>query len=319
MTTSDECGLVLTGLDGSNPLGFLAAVGVLRVLSDSNNDARMAWDATQDGWRPLLAGCGDREEHLCLALQASLREASTSIFDIGKVNEGNRTSSKFPFAADRFVDILQAAVLRARAENRREVDLFAAFGTELHPDKNGAFQSTSFKMVRSGDTNGQGMLFYAKALRESLDQRMLERSLFCAWDYGDPRDYRLRWDPIEDQRYALRWDDPSPQRASGPGTMVAANCLAVEALGCFPVMPIATQAQTTGFLGMHARTKFVWPIWTVPLALETTRSLLSLPDIYRTPLNRSALAKRGIDEVYGVQLVRPNKYYSNFAPASPVL
>ena len=318
--TGNVSGLLLTGLDGSNPLGFLAAVGVLQTLSDSNGDARMAWTVAQDGWRPTLAGCGDDQDELCLAVLTSLKQASTAIFDIGKTQEGKKESNKFPFAVDRLVDAFEVAVVRAHARDRREVDLLAAFGTELLPDKKtGAFQSTDFKMVRSGDSKSQGMLFYAKALRESLDQRMLERTLFDAWDYGDTG-YSLRWDPIEDQRYALRWRDPSQSKTTdGPGTMFAANCLAVEALRCLPVMPTGKKAHTTGFRDVQHQTVFSWPVWTAPLAVETVRSLLSLRDLDKMRLDRSALAARGVDEVYGVRVVRPNKYYSNFAPASPVM
>lgn len=319
MTTNEERGLLLNGLDGSNPLGLLAAIGVLRLLSDSNKATRIAWKVTPDGWRPLLTGCGDSQDNLCLALQTSLKEASTSIFDIGKVQIADKQSNKFPFAADRLVDVFNAAVVRARAVDRRDIDLLAAFGTELPSDKDGEFQCTSFKMVRSGDANSQGMLFYAKALRESLDRPMLDRTLFNTWDYED-EGYSLRWDPIEDQRYALRWRDPSKSNAAdGSGTMIAANCLAVEALRCFPVMPSAKGALTTGFRDVQHQRAFSWPIWTAPLAVETVRSLLSLPDLGTTPLDRSALAARGVEEVYGVRLVRPNKYYINFSPALPVM
>lgn len=324
MTKSSGPGLMLNGLDGSNPLGFLAAVGVLQVVSDSNKTARMQWVFAADGWRPMLTGSGSSRDEFCVVLHTSLSEASTAIFDIGKTQQGSRQSNKFPFAADRFVDALKAAIVRTHAEDRREVDMLAAFGMELHPDKQAVFQCTRFKMVRSGDSNSQGMLFYAKALRDGLDRRMLQRTLFDAWDYGD-EGYRLRWDPIEDQRYALRWRDPSPGRGpsksgatDGPGTMIAANCLAVEALRCFPVMPEGARARTTGFHNVQSRTTFVWPIWTVPLAVETVRSLLSLSDLEKTPLDRSALVARGVDEVYGVPLVRPNQYYSNFAPALPI-
>lgn len=320
MTTNDECGLVLSGLDGSNPLGFLAAIGVLRILADSNNTARMAWRVTRGGWRPSLTGVGRDQDELCSVLHSSLKEAPTAIFDIGKAQEGQKEANKFPFAADRFASALKEAVSRAHAEDRREVDLLAAIGTELHPNEKGAFQCTSFKMVRSGDSKGQGMLFYAKALRTSLDGRMLERALFNAWDYED-EGYSLRWDPIEDQRYALRWRDPSPSKSDPTyrqGTMTAANCLAVEALRCLPVMLRGRQAHTTGFRNLQRRTAFVWPIWTATLALDTVRSVLSLPDLDRTPLDRTALAAQGVQEVYGVQLVRPNKYYSNFAPALPI-
>ena len=87
-------------------------------------------------------------------------------------------------------------------------------------------------MVRSGDSAGQGLPFYAKEMRKKVGIDHIQRTLFHAWDYQDTG-YSLRWDPIEDQRYALRWRDPSK---SSQGTMLAANSLAVEALQWFPTL-----------------------------------------------------------------------------------
>ena len=323
MAKSNEPGLVLNGLDGGNPLGFLAAVGTLRVLSDGGDGpadrVRLGWTATPEGWRPLLVGYGENRVDLCDALRRSLRGASDVIFDIGRVCKDKKKSNKFPFDADRLAEVLQT--LSGKNSERRDADFLAGFGTELYPDaRTGEFQCTGFKMVRSGDSNGQGMLLYAKAIRQKVDQRAIERTLFENWDYGD-EDYSLRWDPIEDQRYALRWRDPSKSTATdGPGTMTAANCLAVEALRCMPcVVPIGTRAVTTGFQEIKRRKRFVWPIWTPCVNAETVRSLLSLGELHEAPLRRSTLEARGVQEVYGASVIRPNQYYSNFAPAQPVM
>jgi len=46
---------LLEGLDGGNPLGFLAALGVMRTLNDTMGDGVMlGWDQGSDGWRPRL-------------------------------------------------------------------------------------------------------------------------------------------------------------------------------------------------------------------------------------------------------------------------
>ena len=322
MPRSNEPGLVLSGLDGGNPLGFLAAVGTLRVLSDGGDGpadtVRLGWTATPEGWRPSLAGCGESRVDICDSLCRLLRGASDEIFDIGRVRKDRRESNKFPFDAGRLAEVLQA--LSDSKSERRDADFLAGFGTELYPDpKTGEFQCTSFKMVRSGDSNRQGMLLYAKAIRRKVDERAIERTLFENWDYGD-EDYSLRWDPIEDQRYALRWRDPSKSTAAdGRGTMTAANCLAFEALRCMPCVPVGTRAVTTGFQEIEHRKRFVWPIWTPCVNAETVRSLLSLGELHEVPLRRSTLEARGVQEVYGASVIRPNQYYSNFAPAEPEL
>ena len=157
-------------------------------------------------------------------------------------------------------------------------------------------------------------LRYAKAIREQVEQHTIERTLFADWEYRD-KGYSLRWDPIEDQRYALRWGDPSKLKL----TENAANCLAFEALRCLPCVPMGTKAYTTGFRELERLKEFIWPIWTPLVSAETVRSLLSLRELHATPLPRTELEARGIQEVYGAAVIRPNQYYSNFAPAQPVM
>ena len=328
MPRSDVPGLLLGGLDGGNPLGFLAAVGTLLVLGDRrdcpDNTARLGWKDTSEGWRPVLVGCGADEGEICAAAYRMLTGVSDVILDIGKYTayddrkKKNEGVNKFPFGADRFAAVLDDSTDRG-PERRRDADFLAGFGTEIHPDRQtGDFQCTGFKMVRSGDAKRQGMLHYAKMIRQSVDDHAIKRTLFERWDYADGG-YSLRWDPIENQAYALRWRDPSKSTlADGPGTMIAANCLAFEALRLMPCVAVGTKARTTGFQELGRRRRFVWPIWTPCVNAETLRSMLSLRALHQIPLDRFALDARGIREVYGAWVIRPNKYYSNFASAEPI-
>ena len=300
-------GLLLSGLDGSNPLGFLAAIGTAVVLQDVFPEMRLGWEQTEGGWRPSLAGCGDDEQEFVEKLSAALKDASMTVFDV---------DNKMPFDAEKFSRKLRDVQGCSSIADRRDADFLSSLGTELYPDeKNGQFQDSRFRMVRSGDSAGQGLPFYAKAMRKKVGIDHIQRTLFHAWDYQDTG-YSLRWDPIEDQRYALRWRDPSK---SSQGTMLAANSLAIEALQWFPVvMSAGNQAQTTGFQRVGRReTYFVWPIWTPMVGMETVRSLLALDDLYKEPVPRSSLVKRGIEEVYRSQRIQQTQYYSNFLVAVP--
>ena len=108
--SSDHQDLVLSGLDGGNPLAFLAAVGTLLIFDDRRDGAtdepRLGWRATPVGWRPVLNGCGEHEAALCDALLRSLSDASDEILDIGKMRAGSKESNKFPFNAGRFARVL---------------------------------------------------------------------------------------------------------------------------------------------------------------------------------------------------------------------
>lgn len=299
-------GILLNGLDGSNPLGFLAAIGTAVVLQDVFPEIRLGWEQTEGGWRPSLAGCGDDEQAFSEKLSEALRDASMTVFDV---------DNRMPFDAEKFSLKLRDVQSCSSIANRREADFLSSFGTELYPnEKNGLFQDTRFRMVRSGDSAGQGLPFYAKEMRKKVGIDHIQRTLFHAWDYQDTG-YSLRWDPIEDQRYALRWRDPSK---SSQGTMLAANSLAIEALQWFPTLLIGTQARTTGFQRLGRReTYFVWPIWTPMVGMETVRSLLALDDLSKDPVPRLSFIKRGIEEVYRSQRIQQNQYYSNFLVAVP--
>ena len=224
MTANESTsGLLLNGLDGSNPLGFLAAIGTAVVLQDVFPEIRLGWEQTGGGWRPSLAGCGDDEQEFAEKLSEALRDASMTVFDV---------DNRMPFDAEKFFLKLRDVQSCSSIANRREADFLSSFGTELYPnEKNGQFQDSRFRMVRSGDSKGQGLPFYARKMRKDLRIDHVRRTLFNAWDYED-EGYSLRWDPIEDQRYALRWGDPSKLKQ---GTMLAANSLAIEALQWFPV------------------------------------------------------------------------------------
>lgn len=48
--------IVMSGLDGGNPLGFLAAIGTFRTLSDAMpGKVKMNWKQEKGGWRPCIA------------------------------------------------------------------------------------------------------------------------------------------------------------------------------------------------------------------------------------------------------------------------
>lgn len=309
-TKGKDNGLLLGGLDGSNPLGFLASVGVAVVAQERYPGLRVSWRDTGRGWRPSLLECGDDEREFSDRVLESLKSTPTTVFDLDK---------KMPFDAGKFSSALREAQRRSSIMDRRDADLLAGMGTELYPDKkSGQFQDSKFRMIRSGDSAGQGLPFYAKANIEKLDPERLHLTLFDVWDYQD-EGYDLRWDPIGDQRYALRWRDPSKSRlADGPGMMLAAASLALEALRWLPTLPVGRLAETTGFHRAGRREiYFVWPIWTPMVRIDTIRSLLVLPELAHDPIDHDSLARRGIPEVFRSQRIRQNQYYSNFLPAKP--
>ena len=296
----------LVGLDGANPLGFLAALGAFALLTARTAAVSMVWRSTALGWRPTLAGVGLGPADLVDALHGAVQAASMEAFEV---------DDRLPFSAAALAAAMQTHVAAATPARRRTIDFLAAFGCEIHVEKNGDFQGTRLRMVRSGDSAGQGLPVYAKAMRRKLTAARLQRALFEPWDYRDQA-FSLRWDPLEDQRYALRWGDPSK---SGRRTMLGANCLAVEALRLFPAQPGARRAETVGF-GRNAQRQvhFSWPLWEAPIQLDVCAALLAQADWHAERFDARRMQALGVGAVYRSRRIQQNQYYSNFAPAHPV-
>lgn len=314
MNSSSE--IELTGIDGGNPLGFLAAVGATVLAQGFAPASKLFWRPLAGAWRPVLTGCEGDPQAFLEHLEQALRLASTEHFDIDK---------RLPFEVGKLEAALGIAQREAAPDRRRTADFLAAFGSEAVHDK-GIFEDTPFRMVRSGDSNHQGLPHYALAIRACTDAEALRRTLFESWTYqdvvvqdGKEKGYSLRWDPLEDQRYALRWKNPSKSSlADGPGMMLGANALALEALPLFPSVPCSGQLLTTGFHRNRQRqTFFTWPIWDRPISVDGLRSLLALAELREDSPFREELARRGIVEIYRCQRIAQNQYYSNFTPAYP--
>jgi hypothetical protein len=82
--------------------------------------------------------------------------------------------------------------------------------------------------------------------------------------------------------------------------MIGANRLALEAWPLFQSLPEGDRLSTVGFRGTRANnTTFTWPIWSVPIELETLKSVLALALIHSDDANRrQQLAAYGIPVVY---------------------
>ncbi|MEQ8788694.1 MAG: hypothetical protein RIC55_20455 [Pirellulaceae bacterium] len=83
--TSRANGCLLSGLNGSNPLGYLAALGTLRLVSHAWPDRkiRVAWEVSDGAYRPRITSCESFTEKelitvawdvLCHGTSASERE-----------------------------------------------------------------------------------------------------------------------------------------------------------------------------------------------------------------------------------------------------
>lgn len=300
-TDSTQEGLLLPGLDGANPLGFLAALGVLRAMNTVAPSTKLAWTETGGSWRPIVQISGMSSADLLSTLQRGLKSLD---------GEPWKLDSKFPFDASGLETAITKAIDNGAFQKRDRLDLLAGFGIAFLRDDKGNFEGTALQMVRSGDSQGNGLSGYAAKLCEETTEAHIQSALFHAWTFDEPG-CALRWSPEENIGYALQWNNPSGQ----PATSVrGANRLAIESLGVLSVVPFKNEARTIAFAGRHQQV-FTWPIWSVPLTLPVARSLISLAQIHTDEVDPKELTPRGISAVFRCQRIKTSTYYQNFTPA----
>lgn len=300
---------ILDGLDGANPLAFLAAIGTLRTAHRCwpDADARLRWELTGVGWRPRLAlGTPIETDEWLATLADVLREPEPAL----------AIADDLRIARETFADCVRRSLAIAGPRRRATVDFLAAFGSEAVPAReNGKpteFIADTALRTMSG-AGHQHFLGFMRTLVQATTAAHLESALFHPWTYADEGP-SLRWDPVDDRRYALRWKEPSGDPIR---TVRGANRLAIEALPLLPTAATGTELETAGFRRRDEGIAWTWPVWTPPASLDTTRSLLSLAALQSDALDRRALGAMGIAEVYRSVRLTLGKY-RNFGVAAPV-
>jgi len=297
--------LPLIGLDGSNPLAFLATLGAFRTLNRAwpDRDVRLAWRTLSARWTPLLSFAE-------ASSQAEVVDAMHALLAPMAEHNAFNFAENLKLQASEFASFAREAGSLARDRNDTlDAEFASAFACEAITNEDGTVQDTAFRTM-SGAGHQHFLKFMAEIARTTTPQQ-LNAALFAPWTY-DEQKLSLRWDPADDRRYALRWNDPSGDVVR---TVRGANRLAIEALPLFPVAPLGSQLETTAFGRPYARGIFwTWPIWESPVPLDTCRSALALPELQETQPNRASLSTRGIVELFRCERITIGKF-RNFTPS----
>jgi hypothetical protein len=310
----------LTGLDGSNLLAYLAALGTLRVLTLAEPDRRiqMSW-VERDFWVPVVHGtsaetaeevAGMLARQVCprVALMERKKGKLTPIpgADV-KAALANANPAFLEDYLDLSLDEFSAVCKRecSSPSTRESAALLAALGSDCLSEKNGdGPATTALRAIGAG--NNDGFLGLMRAIHLGTNVGHLRHALFQAWDYLDPPSF-MRWDPNEFRPHALRATDPAKDRERN--NVRGANRLAIEALPLFPTAPQARKVRTTAFQEGDNGTEVWWPIWTDALELGTVSSLLAAGDERVRP---------GVAQVYRAARFTEGKY-RNFSPSKAML
>ena len=303
-------GLTLAGLDGTNPLGFLAALGLFRILATTSDfpPVCMYWKPHGGTWVPVLTGAGtaalsttenDVLDYLEKRLEKAIGEHPADLLtELASTGE-DKTARR--------------ALLKqiAQGNSRTASDWAAAVASDFAPPEAiNQLQTTRRDYFFGNLTSVIGL----------TEREHLRRSVFQPWDYADGLDNQsLHLDPSEDRRHALQWNKPAgdPERRARGG-MLGANRLALEAMPLFASFPEAETMRTIGFTGTRStNTRWTWPIWSQPVSLNVVKSLLNQPllQVYTlSTLDSTKLKQQGDAAAYRTRRILVGKT-PNFTPA----
>jgi hypothetical protein len=296
----------LVGVDGSNPLGFLAALGLLRVVPD----AKLGFEP--DGsFLGFLEGLVGDESALARLVANDASAAAdpkapwrfTYTKAATKKQGPQAVSDLKPPPADfrRFLVACIEAWLKGSDEG---VAYAAAYGTDVAVDGKGNTKPTAFHFTAAQQT----FLDTVESIRASVTEEWVQTSLFEG--NGERPGSNLRWNPGAERNWALMANDPS-----GDGTRVDAplEWLAFRGLTLLPSFPRGTRIITTGVIGRGDDMTFTWPLWSVPASLQAVRSALQIDWTAAAAAERSA---RGIFSICSSAIRRTSQGFGNFGPSS---
>jgi CRISPR-associated endonuclease/helicase Cas3 len=299
-------GLLLPGLDGANPLGFLAALGLFRIVSDvlAPQQTWLRWLPGSGTWIPSLVGTGLDAESLLDLLENNLSK------EIEKHSVHIVEQLKYENLEERIVRF-QRTLCNTTAGERINADWLAALASDAAP----LTENNQLQTVRRDYYYGNLSSIVSCTKRDHL-----ERAVFHAWDYADPLDNQsLHWDPSEDRRHAHQWNKPAgdPDRKN-VGGMLGANRLAIEAIIWFYSFPESEALHTIGFTGQRSHdTRWTWPIWNVAINAHVVHSLLMLAELQHEKISvdvQKQLDQLGIAAVFRSARILVGKT-PNFTPA----
>ena len=292
--------LILPALIGSNPLGFLASLGMLKALSNDFPSARLRF-VMQDDWVAELSALPFADSDALLTWLAAWIKAPEHDLRIDwaddlRVSEAN------------YREQLSESLKEPQSARCEVLSTLIADGAV---DKSkGLIKPTLFYMV-SGQ---QSFLASLKEVLADIRKQPLERfqeAILGPWALS-AKAHGLGLDPSGERMHALRSRAPASEKA---GSVSAATWLAFIAMPLFPSLSEKGRLLTTGFHREKSKDHFRWPICTQALSLATWSALLQT----RSWENRDKTQLRaGIAEVFQSTRHTFGQGYGVFRPAKRV-
>ena len=305
-------GTSLPGLVGTNPLGFLAALGVQLALLETDIQSRLWWTTGVSPTAMVSENVKARDiaEHAMEVFARwcsgpALNPAALLNIPRAKADTLKLTNAEIRIYLDRSREMLEGT------------QLSAALVAEGSLDNQGAAKPTDLYFT----AGNQAFLAMARQILKGATEDVLE-GLEGPWRYQS-RLPSLMWDVTDDRDYALSAGNPSKdKKLTNPGP----EALALLGLSWYPVFAghFAGRPRTRmqGCSGIWTRARFTWPLWHKPASSHVVKSLLT----HASGPETSDIAQRkrwyeawGVASVHASSIRRSSQGgYGTFGPAETV-
>ena len=256
-------GTPLPGLEGTNPLGFLAALGVQTLFASEELQTRLWWSP---GVVPHAVV--EKEIGLATVIERALRvfpdwAASPAL------NPPFPRGEKLKFTGDD---------LRAYLESTNHLHPGGTMASALVAE--GSLDNK--QQAKPSDlyfTAGQQVfLKMARSILLGTTEEHLREGLLEPWSYASNLP-SLMWDVVDDRIYALSSFDPAGEKKlTNPGP----EALAILGLSRHPVFAGLNRTNkgpgrtlTTGCSGSWKEGAYTWPLWSKPASTRAVDSILA--------------------------------------------
>ena len=259
--------LVISGLSGANPLGFLGALGLLRVLHRTSGAARLGFLSDGSSY-PFVEGVdGDLAALVAGDADRASKETTWRLEYEKSEKKGVKVVADLKPPPPAFANFLVRCIEHWSAGDSEAAGYAAAFGTSTAVDGKGNTKPTALHFTAAN----QQFLGTVEAIRALVTPEWARRSLFEGQAAGPGPN--LRWDPASERNWALMAANPIDE---GTSVDAPAEWLAFRGLPLFPSFPSGERIITTAVSGRGNNMKMIWPLWSVPSSLETVRSALQM-------------------------------------------
>ena len=255
-------GTHLTGLEGTNPLGFLAALGVQAVFMDEDERPRLWW-STDVTPHAIVNDSFTVERIADQALSLAVRWR-----DCSATNPRRLDGTPIPKGDELKLapEDIRTYLCRSYAGETGS-DLAAALLAEGSLDNSGVAKPSDLYFT-AGQMKFLGM---TRTLLGTVVRDEILTGLVGPWAYASELP-SLGWDVADDRVYALRANNPAPdKKLTNPGP----EALAIFGLSRHAVFGARDRTLTQGCSGSWKTGYYSWPLWHRPATSFAVKSLMA--------------------------------------------